>query len=171
MSPSSVGQRLAVFWILMTIAQPPAMAAEAAVTPLRPGAEDACPVCGMFVAPHAEWSAQVVFADGSAVFFDGCKDLFGYLLARDRFLPDRRAEEIAAVFVTSYYELEPVAAADAWYVLGSDVYGPMGSELVPHGTRDEAEEFLRDHHGSRIVGFDEVTADLLLALREKRGGR
>jgi nitrous oxide reductase accessory protein NosL len=37
----------------------------------------------------------------------------------------------------------------------------MGHELVPLTTRDEAEEFLRDHQGKRIVRFGEVTPALL----------
>ncbi len=131
---------------------------QAAVAPRQPNASATCPVCGMFVAPHGNWVAQVIFEDGSAAFFDGAKDLFKYLLERP--VPARlRALEIAATFVTGYYRLEAVPAAEAFFVVGSDVYGPMGPELIPHPTLAEAEEFLRDHGGERIVRFDEVTAE------------
>jgi nitrous oxide reductase accessory protein NosL len=46
-------------------------------------------------------------------------------------------------------------------VIGSDVLGPMGHELIPLETREDAEEFLRDHRGVRILRRDEVTAELL----------
>ena len=137
-------ERLAALALLFTFAGLPAPAAEEAVGPRDPGDRDRCPVCGIF---------------------DGSKDLFKYLLARDRFLPERRDLEIAATFVTDYYELRPIAAGEAFFVVGSDVYGPMGPELVPHRSRAEAEEFLRDHGGERIVRFDEVTAELLETLR------
>ncbi len=158
-------ERLAALALLSAIAALAPSAAGEAARPRDPGDQDRCPVCGMFVAPYEAWIAQVVFEDASAVFFDGAKDLFKYLLARDRFLPERRDLEIAATFVTDYYELRPIAAGEAFFVVGSDVYGPMGPELVPHRSRAEAEEFLRDHGGERIVRFDEVTADLLHTLR------
>jgi nitrous oxide reductase accessory protein NosL len=40
----------------------------------------------------------------------------------------------------------------------------MGHELVPLRTRDEAAEFLRDHHGKRILRFEDVTLPLLQGL-------
>ena len=45
-----------------------------------PGPGDTCPVCGMFVAKYPEWIATIVFGDGTAVHFDGAKDMFKYLL-------------------------------------------------------------------------------------------
>lgn len=129
------------------------------VEPRRPGESDRCPVCGMLVQPHSEWIAQVILADGSALFFDGSRDLFKYLLSH------RDDDQVAAAFVTSYYDLEPIAATDAFFVLGSDVRGPMGAELVPHPSREAAEEFLSDHGGERIVLYEEVTEDLLRALQ------
>ena len=139
------------------------MAAGDGPGPLQPTKRDACPVCGMM--------AQVIFDDGSALFFDGAKDLFHYLLARDRFAPSQRDLGIAAAFVTSYYDLEPLPAREAWYVVGGDVLGPMGRELVPHPSREAAEEFLRDHRGRQIVRFEEVTAELLETLGAGGGRR
>ncbi len=148
--------------VLFSTSRVPAQAIE----PRQPTARDACPVCGMFVAPHPEWLAHIVFNDGSELFFDGCKDLFKYLVARDRFAPDRRDLEPVGIFVTSYYDGSPIRARDAHFVIGSDAYGPMGVELVPHHTAEAANEFLRDHNGSRVVRFDDVTAELLDDLGE-----
>jgi nitrous oxide reductase accessory protein NosL len=53
-------------------------------------------------------------------------------------------------------------------VIGSDVVGPMGHELIPLRTREEAEEFQRDHQGKRLLCFDEVTGPLLLRLDQGR---
>jgi nitrous oxide reductase accessory protein NosL len=36
----------------------------------------------------------------------------------------------------------------------------MGKELVPFARRADAEEFLRDHGGSRIVGFGDAEREL-----------
>jgi len=141
-----------------------ATAAAGEPPPRTPGERDRCAVCGMFVAPHPEWLAQVAFDDGSVAFFDGAKDMFRYLFARDRYLPERRGREITAIWVTSYYDVEPVDARTALFVVGSDVLGPMGAELVPFADDDEAEEFRIDHAGSRIVRLEEVTRELLTTL-------
>ena len=137
---------------------------ERSAGPGQPGQHDACAVCGMFVAPYPAWVAQAIFEDGSTAFFDGGKDLFKYLLGRDRYLPDKRQMRIEAIYVTDYYELTPIEARSAYFVVGSDVHGPMGHELVPLASAAAAEEFQRDHGGARIVRFEEVTPELLRSL-------
>ncbi len=132
--------------------------------PLKPGPRDRCPVCGMFVAKYPDWVAQVLFEDGSSVFFDGAKDLFKYCLDLKRYEPNRGPSDIRAIYVTEYYCLEPIEARRALYVLGSDVYGPMGKELIPFARESDARQFMKDHGGKRLVRFDEVTAKLLREL-------
>lgn len=131
---------------------------------VKPGPKDKCPVCGMFVARHGDWLAGLALADGTRLFFDGPKDLVRFWLEPARFLPSRRREEVASLFVTDYYALEPVDARAALYVIGSDVLGPMGRELVPFARRADADEFARDHHGTRVVSFDELTPALVASL-------
>ena len=138
----------------------------ASLTTPAPGPRDVCPVCGMFVAKYPAWVATVVFKDGKAEHFDGAKDLYKYLLDMPRWARGRTAGEIATIAVTSYYETERIAAADAVYVIGSDVYGPMGHELVPHATKADADEFLIDHKGKRSVRAADITLALLAALDE-----
>jgi nitrous oxide reductase accessory protein NosL len=133
-----------------------------------PGDRDTCPVCGMFVARYPEWVATVVYRDGHAHHFDGAKDLFKYLLDLGRWAPGHRAEDIVTIAVTDYYAVRRIDARAAWYVTGSDMLGPMGHELIPHPTEAEAQEFLRDHKGRRILRFGEVTLDLLRRLDEGR---
>ena len=133
--------------------------------PLHPGANDRCPVCGMMVAPYPEWVGQVRHDDGATVFFDGCKDLFKYLLSVDRYAPERDRKSVASVFVTNYYDGETIAARNAFFVFGSNVMGPMGPELVPHRTLDAAGDFLRDHEGLGILRFDEINEAVLRELQ------
>lgn len=128
---------------------------------IRPGGSDVCAVCGMSVSRHPEWVAEVVYEDGTTVYFDGPKDLFRFLRHPRRYPRGRRRSRIGAAFVTAYYDRGSIPARDALYVLGSDVVGPLGAELVPHGSREDAEEFLVDHAGERIVTFDEVTEEML----------
>jgi nitrous oxide reductase accessory protein NosL len=131
--------------------------------PLHPGESDRCPVCGMLVAPYPEWIGQVRHDDGTTVFFDGCKDLFTYLLSLDRYAPDKRRSNVAAIFVTNYYDGEVISARTAYYVVGSNVMGPMGPELVAHRSCEAAHDFTQDHDGRRILRFDEITPAMLRA--------
>ena len=133
-----------------------------------PGDRDACPVCGMFVARYPEWVATVVYRDGHAHHFDGAKDLFKFLLDLGRWAPGHRADDIATIAVTDYYQVQRIDARSAWYVTGSDMLGPMGHELIPHATEAEARDFLRDHRGTRVLRHGEVTPELLRRLDEGR---
>jgi nitrous oxide reductase accessory protein NosL len=152
----------ALLWTLTVTAQ-----AQPLTVP-NPGERDTCPVCGMFVARYPEWVATVVYRDGHAHHFDGAKDLFKYLLELGRWAPGHRVEDIATIAVTDYYAVQRIDARSAWYVVGSDMLGPMGHELVPHPTEAEAQEFLRDHKGVRVLRHGDVTLDLLRRLDEGR---
>ncbi len=130
----------------------------------RPGPREKCPVCGMFVARYPDWVAGVRFQDGSRVLFDGAKDLFKFLFKLEDYGPAARRTDVAGVFVTDYYGVRAVDARAAFYVVGSDVRGPMGLELVPFEKLVEAQEFLHDHHGKQVLRFAEVTPQLVKSL-------
>ena len=134
----------------------------------KPSARDVCPVCGMFVAKYPYWVATVVYRDGAVAHFDGAKDLWKYLLDLPRWAPGRGRDDIAKIGVTGYYETARIDATRAVYVIGSDVYGPMGHELVPHPDEADAKEFLVDHKGRRIVRAAEIEPRLLEGLDEGR---
>jgi nitrous oxide reductase accessory protein NosL len=129
-----------------------------------PKPRDLCPVCGMVVSKYPAWIGSVVYQDGHAHHFDGAKDMFKYLFDLKRYAPRHRAENIARIGVTEYYEVKRIDARKAWFVIGSDVLGPMGHELIPLASRADAEEFLRDHQGKRILRFDEVTREVIARL-------
>lgn len=126
------------------------------VTP-APASDAVCPVCGMFVAKFPEWVATVAYKDGHAHHFDGAKDLFKFLANPRHYVASHRPEDVATIAVTDYYAVVRIDARDAVYVIGSDVLGPMGHELVPFLTRAEAEEFIKDHDGKAILSFAQVT--------------
>ncbi len=129
-----------------------------------PSPRDKCPVCGMFVAKYPDWTTAVLFKNGSHVFFDGTKDMFKYLFDLKRYDPLRKAADIEDVMVRDYYRLEWLSAHKAWYVLDSDVYGPMGRELIPLALEADAREFLRDHKGKKILRFTDVTREVIQSL-------
>jgi len=130
----------------------------------QPGPRDKCPVCGMFVAKYPEWSASLTFKDGKSEFFDGVKDLMRFYQGLARFAPRRSAADIREMRVKDYYGLTPVDARSAWYVIGSDVLGPMGREAVPFAREADARSFLADHRGTRILRFSDLTPTIIKGL-------
>jgi copper chaperone NosL len=137
-------------------------AGEVVVAP--PGPNSVCPVCGMFVAKYPEWVAAVVFKDGHTHYFDGAKDLFKFMRDIAGYAPGHGSADMAIVAVTDYYGVKTLDARGAFFVVGSDVLGPMGHELVPLASKADAEEFMADHKGKRILTFDQVGAELLKSL-------
>lgn len=130
----------------------------------KPTAGDKCPVCGMFVAKYPDWTMVVLFKDGSHAFFDGAKDMFKYLSDMKRYDPSKKTEDVEAIRVKDYYRLSWIDARKAWYVLGSDVFGPMGRELIPLEKEADAKEFMKDHQGKRILRFPDVTREVIKTL-------
>ena len=112
-------------------------------TPLKPTLKDQCPVCGMFVYKYPDWVSQAVFRDGSRIYFDGVKDLMKFYFKVPQYQPGKSREEITVLSMTDYYSLEGIEGTRAYYVIGSDVFGPMGKELIPFGKEAEAREFLK----------------------------
>jgi len=136
----------------------------AAVAPVTATPTDKCPVCGMFVFKYPDFLAQVIFTDGSHALFDGAKDLFKYLSNLKKYNAAKERSDIAAIYVTDYYSMAPIDSRTAWYVVGGDVFGPMGRELIPFQHETDAKEFMKDHYGKQLLRFDEVTSELIQGL-------
>jgi len=127
----------------------------------KPAEKDKCSVCGMFVARYPDWIAEVRFRDGGYAVFDGPKDLIKYLMDLTRYAPGRHREDIEAIFVMDYYAVRPIDGSTAFYVEGSYVKGPMGTEFIPFAKEVDAREFLKDHGGKRILQFTDITPAVL----------
>lgn len=126
--------------------------------------KDKCPVCGMFVYKYPKWVAVIELADGTSYFYDGAKDMFKHYMNVSKYTPSKAGQDIASLEVTDYYAVSLIDAKEAWYVIGSDVFGPMGHELIPFETQVSAKEFLEDHKGTHILRFQDVTEDTIKAL-------
>ncbi len=132
--------------------------------PVKPSPKDKCPVCGMFVAKYPDFLAQILFKDGNYVLFDGTKDMFKYVFNIQKYHPTRKLSDIDSIYVTDYYQLTLIDGYPAHYVVGSDIYGPMGRELIPFEREADAREFMKDHKGKLLLTFKEVTYEIVRGL-------
>ena len=145
-----------------------ALAAAQTPPPPKPGPKDLCPVCGMLVSKYPNWAATIVYRDGHAHHFDGAKDMFKFWFEPEKYAKGHRREDMAALWVTDFYALQRIDAKKAFYVTGSDVLGPMGHEFVPLASLADAEDFMKEHKGKRILRFDQVTKELPFRLDDGR---
>ena len=110
------------------------------------------------------WLAQIRLVDGTVMFFDGVKDLLVFHFNPGGY-SQASGQGIGEIWVKDYYSLQWVDGRAAFYVIGSDVYGPMGKEFVPFATREAAANFAKDHKGEKILGFAEITDELVQSMR------
>jgi len=126
--------------------------------------DDRCAVCGMFVAKYSTWITQIRHADDAVKCFDGVKDMMVYYFNPESY-GSYSEESIKEMWVKDYYSLKWHDARSAFYVVGSDVKGPMGPEFIPFSSKGAAETFLKDHHGEKIITFTEITSEMVESMR------
>ena len=114
-----------------------------------------CPVCAMFVAKYPRWAAQIK-TKKEKLYFDGVKDLMKFYFNPKKWAYDYETSDIKEILVTDYYSQEAINGFEAFYVIGSDTYGPMGHELIPFESFEDAKTFKNDHGASKILKFNEI---------------
>jgi len=117
-----------------------------------------CPVCAMFVHKYPKWA--VVIEGKKNLYFDGVKDMVKYIFTHKKQINEDN------IYVTDYFTSTKVKAKDAFYVIGSNVYGPMGNELVPFRSKISALAFRKDHFGKSVIAFYEIDQDVLDEVEE-----
>jgi nitrous oxide reductase accessory protein NosL len=157
-----ISHKILALAVMLTFAAPALWGAEN--RPAKPSPKDKCPVCGMFVAKYPDFAAQIAFKDGTLAFFDGAKDMFKYYFNLSKYNPKKKKADIVSIYVTDYYALKYIDALKAYYVQGSDIYGPMGRELIPLEKEKEARGFMKDHEGKTLLRFQDVSGSIIKGL-------
>jgi len=116
-----------------------------------------CPVCGMFLYKYPEWVTQINY-ESKSFAFDGVKDMFKFYF--------QNKEGVKDILVQDYYSGNTIDATKAFFVIGSDIYGPMGYELIPFKTLQSAKRFNLDHRGKNILKFSDITPEVVYKLDE-----
>ena len=123
-----------------------------------------CTVCGMFVAKYPVWISKIVHKDGKKEYFDGVKDMLVYYF-NPTVYGAVKDNPLSEMLVKDYYSLAAIDAKKAFYVIGSDVYGPMGHEFIPFSSVEAANAFKKDHHGKEILTLKQITSERVESLR------
>lgn len=130
-----------------------------------------CPVCGMEIGGKEQQGvtltykdgrvvgfhamAAAVFENGTVVGFDGARCLFVYNSVPQKY--NVNVSDIAHQYVTDFTTKRMIELPRAFLVLGSEVKGLMGYELIPFGNKADAGKFASEYDGKWIVQLHEVT--------------
>ncbi|MBL0702553.1 MAG: nitrous oxide reductase accessory protein NosL [Sulfurospirillum sp.] len=113
--------------------------------------DEKCPVCGMYVYKYPRWAGKIYYTD-KHYSFDGVKDLMKWYF--------KHKKGVVEIQVTDYYSQHAIDAKKAFYVVGSNIYGPMGHELIPFSEFEDAKNFMIDHKGKKILKFSDILYSL-----------
>jgi len=119
-----------------------------------------CGKCGMYPAKYPRWQSQIVFRDGTMTPFDGCKCMFNYIVAMGEFDKTHSRDEIFAIWVKDFNSESWINGVDAYYVVGSNMMGPMGKELIPFADQEDATKFHQEQ-GGRMMMYSQITPEVL----------
>jgi len=131
--------------------------------------DEKCPVCGMFVYKYPKWAAQIAFKHENhehRLSFDGVKDMMKFYFNPSKWgnYPYATPQNITHILVSDYYSGRGIDGRKAFYVIRSDIYGPMGHEFIPFESEEEAKTFLKEHRGTQILPFEKITESLAYEL-------
>jgi nitrous oxide reductase accessory protein NosL len=132
---------------------------------VKPGPNDKCAVCGMLPNKHPKWCAGFTFQDGTRCFHCCPKCMLHNLHHVSKYQPGHKREDIKDIWVTEYYSTKQINAKDALFVIGTDLQGPMGLDLIPVKGKEAAENLMRDYHGKQVLPLDQVTDELVNTVR------
>ncbi len=121
---------------------------------------DRCPVCKDYIFRHHDW-VVILYYEKKGRFrhlaFDGVKEFMRFYLEPEKYGDYANIRmHVKKIVVRDYATKKPLIAQKAWYVVGSDVEGPKGGEFIPFADEKSAYDFMKRHHGKRVLRFSEV---------------
>ncbi|MBI5248697.1 MAG: nitrous oxide reductase accessory protein NosL [Desulfomonile tiedjei] len=134
----------------------------------KAGKDDRCPVCGMFVHKYPKWAAGFVFQSGARYFHCCPKCMLHNLHQVSKYQPGETSENIRQIWVTEYYTTKQTEAREVFFVVSTNLVGPMGLDLIPVRGKAAAENLKRDYDGELILSLDQITPDEISKARSGR---
>jgi len=131
--------------------------------PMEIPANVSCGKCGMYPAQYPQWQSQIIFKDGAMTPFDGCKCMFNFLFAMDQYDKTHSRDNVAVMWVKDFNTGTWLNAADAYYVVGSNMMGPMGKELIPFADQAAAMKFHQEQ-GGEVMKYADINPEVMKTL-------
>ncbi len=150
-----------------------------------------CAKYGIDTSAHPEFRAYARLKDGSALAFASPKAMFAYFFEGENSSGNNGAASAeenlmsknpasvnfgesnstganfgsAELYVTDYASGEILRAQDAFYVFGSVLQSARSDDLITFARLRDAQDFMREKKGHKILQFREISARLIDYLR------
>jgi copper chaperone NosL len=125
----------------------------------EPTEKDVCTVCGMHPASYPKHNSQILTMDGNTLHFCSTQCMINFNADPSKYVQEPTKTKMAWVtlFSDGMYE----SALGAYYVVGSQLNGPMGKEAFPFKLKKDADEFVKAN-GGKIISFQQLTPQLIM---------
>jgi copper chaperone NosL len=125
----------------------------------EPTEKDSCTVCGMYPAKYPKHKCQIWAMNGSTLHFCSTQCMVNFNAEPAKYVKEPSKTKMAWVtlFSDGMYE----SAFGAYYVVGTEIQGPMGKEAFPFKLKENAEDYVTAN-GGKIVNFPELTPALVM---------
>jgi len=113
-----------------------------------------CPLCGMIPAKYPLFNCQIIFEDDTYEAFDSAAGMLIYL-----HFPDKTGfplKKVRKIYFKDYLYEKWIDAETTWFVVGSEILGPMGIEFLPVSSKKMALELKKEEKGAAVVSFHDV---------------
>ena len=150
-----------------------------------------CAKYGIDTSAHPEFRAYARLKNGSALAFASPKAMFAYFFEGENLSGNNGGASVeenlmsknpasgnfgesnstntnfggAELYVTDYTSGEILRAQDAFYVFGSVLQSARGDDLITFARLRDAQDFMREKKGHKILQFREISAKLIDYLR------
>lgn len=125
----------------------------------EPTEKDSCTVCGMYPAGYPKHNCQIWAMDGTTLHFCSTQCMVNFNANPLKYVKEPTKAKMS--WVTLFSDGMSESAIGAYYVVGSQVNGPMGKEAIPFKLKKNAEEFVKTS-GGKIVDYSQLTPELVM---------
>lgn len=123
-----------------------------------PASAARCAFCGMKIKEDNAFRVKAKLQDGTDAAFDSPRCAFEAHVNPAKY-------KVASLSLQEFYDRTWHEPSELHYVIGSDVMGPMGHDLIPVLPAHE-QKLMKDHKGKRIVVLSDINESMIEHLGE-----
>ena len=123
-------------------------------------------MCGMQPYKHPRWMSEIELSNDKKLHFASVKCMMLFYYKNDKWddlglkEPKEKFEHIKALRIQDYNSLKIIDAKKAFYVYGGHIMSPKGDDLVPFQYEKDAENFIKENGGNKILTWKDFKLDL-----------
>ncbi|HIP02993.1 MAG TPA: hypothetical protein EYH01_09395 [Campylobacterales bacterium] len=125
-------------------------------------------ICGMLPSKNPKWMTEIELSNDKKLHFASVKCMMLFYYKNDKWddlgLKAPKPEERAAIFkalrVQDFNNLKVIDAKKAFYVFGAHIMSPKGDDLVPFQYEKDAENYMKENGGKKILTWKQFKLNL-----------